>query len=213
MTNLAASTPRHRPLLVLAAAMAVSTLLCLIGMIVDHRTITGLPLWDKPFKFSLSILIYSVTWSWLIGQLRVARRLAWWAGTISAVGLAIEMVIVLGQAARDTTSHFNVSTPFDAALWSAMGTTIAFVWSATLIVSILLFANPGPDLARNLAIRYGATIAMIGMSLGFLMTIPTAAQTESHGGILGAHTVGLADGGPGLPILGWSTVGGDLRIP
>lgn len=56
-------------------------------------------------------------------------------------------------------------------------------------------------------------IAVIGMSLAFLMASPAAAQLDNFQGIAGAHTVGLADGGPGIPILGWSTAAGDLRIP
>jgi hypothetical protein len=94
-----------------------------------------------------------------------------------------------------------------------MGSSIAVVWVATLVIAVVLFANPGPDPARNLAIRAGAVISLIGMLLGFLMTIPSAAQIQAKDGIVGAHTVGLADGGPGIPLLGWSTVGGDLRIP
>ena len=34
-------------------------------------------------------------------------------------------------------------------------------------------------------------ISVIGMALGFLMTIPSAAQIQADNGIVGAHTVGL----------------------
>jgi hypothetical protein len=44
------------------------------------------------------------------------------------------------------------------------------------------------------------------------MTWPTATQLSNYQGIAGAHAVGVSDGGPGLPFLGWSTVAGDLRV-
>jgi hypothetical protein len=60
-------------------------------------------------------------------------------------------------------------------------------------------------------------MSFVGMASAFLMVGPTheqAAALANHGPrIIGAHTVGAVDGGPGLPVVGWSTVGGDLRIP
>ena len=206
----------HRPLLVLAVAMAALALFTAVAAVVDTREVTGVGLWLKPLKFALSVGIYAVTLSWLIGLLPSGsrlRRAGWIAGTISTVGLVIEMVIIVGVAAVGLTSHFNVSTPFHTALWSIMAASIVVVWLMTLAVSIALFRAPLGDRARTIAIRGGAILAVIGMGLAFLMTGPTAAQLDDYQGIVGAHTVGVADGGPGLPLLGWSTVSGDLRIP
>ncbi len=203
----------HRPLLVLAVVMGALTIACLIGLLVDPRELLGVSVWEKPLKFAISTVVYAITWSWLIGQLERGRRIAWWAGTASAVLLLIELAIIVGAAATGTTSHFNVSTAFNTVLWSIMAFSITALWIATFLVSILLFRNRLGDPARTLAIRAGAIIALAGMGLAFLMTGPTAAQLDDFQGIAGAHTVGLADGGPGLPVLGWSTVAGDLRIP
>jgi len=209
----------HRPLLAVAAVMTLLALISIIGLFVDHREVTGLPLWAKPLKFALSIIIYSVTLAWLIGLLRRGQRLAWSLGTLSAVLLLVEMVAIVAAALGGTTSHFNVSSPFAAAVWSIMAGSIVMVWCAALVVGVLLLfwgRSGGADLgdrARTLAICAGVILAVIGMGLAFFMTGPTAAQLEYFQGIAGAHTVGGADGGPGLPILGWSTVAGDLRIP
>ncbi len=203
----------HRPLLGLAIAMAALALVCVIGLAVDQRTLLGVNVWEKPLKFALSTIIYAVTWSWLIAQLRSFRRAAWWAGTATAVMLVIELAIITGASAFGVTSHFNVTTPLATALWAIMAFSISALWIATFVVSIILFRNRLGDAARGLAIRSGAVIALVGMGLAFLMTSPTAQQLDNWQGIAGAHAVGLADGGPGLPLLGWSTVAGDLRIP
>ncbi|MCU1408171.1 MAG: hypothetical protein JWM23_251 [Microbacteriaceae bacterium] len=203
----------HRPLLVLACGMLALVLVSLIGLMVDQRVLLGAPIWAKPFKFAVSILVYAITLSWLTASIPKHRRLAWWAGTIAAIALLIEMVIITGAVIAGTTSHFNVSTPLHAALWATMAISIVVVWLITLFIGVLLaFARLG-DSARAWAIRGAVVLGLAGMALAFLMTSPTSAQLGNFQGIAGAHAVGVADGGPGLPILGWSTVAGDLRVP
>ncbi|MEO7721085.1 MAG: hypothetical protein ABIS08_04120 [Pseudolysinimonas sp.] len=206
----------HRPLLVLAAVMATLAVANIVGAIIDPRQVTGADVWLKPLKFALSTGIYSLALAWLIGRIPLETRLARIAsicGTIAAVGLAVELTIVDGFALVGQSSHFNVSTPFHTAMWGVMAISIAVVWCVTLVIAIALFRVPLGDAARTLGIRAGVVIALSGMALGALMTGPTPGQLSNFQGIAGAHTVGLPDGGPGLPLLGWSTVGGDLRIP
>ena len=90
----------HRPLLVLAAALAVLTLVTLVGWAVDDRQLLGVSVWEKPFKFAISGVIYAVTWAWLIGHFARLRRAAWWAGTVIAATLAIGASLASKSAER-----------------------------------------------------------------------------------------------------------------
>jgi hypothetical protein len=74
------------------------------------------------------------------------------------------------------------------------------------------------DAAFGWSLRLGVLIAFVGMAVAFLMTMPTADQlalAQAGGGMpqVGAHGIGMAEDGPGLPFLGWRTTGGDLRVP
>jgi hypothetical protein len=208
----------HRPMLFFAGLMVLMTLVSVGGLIVDDRVLLGAPIWLKPFKFAVSIALYCVTWSWLYSLLVKRRRLANLVSNVLIGILAAEYVILVLQVVRGRASHFNVSTPFDSALFSIMGVSIAGLWVGTLVLTVLVLSTRVEDTANRWAIRLGTVLSLIGMGLAGLMLGPTDAQLESmrenrFQGMVGAHSVGVEDGGPTMPVTGWSTTGGDLRIP
>jgi hypothetical protein len=155
---------------------------------------------------------------WLLTYIKGHPRLVQLASWVTAVAFALEMVLIGGAAALGTTSHFNVSSPLHTAVWSTMGSAIVATWAASLLVGLLLLRQRMEDRAFAWSLRFGVLVAAVGMAVAFFMTSPTAAQlTAARSGtpmtIAGAHSVGVEDGGPGLPVVGWSTVGGDLRAP
>ena len=169
----------HRPLLVLGILLAGLTIATLVGWLVDDRELLGVNLWEKPLKFAISGTIYAVTWAWIIGHFTRWQRAAWWAGTVIAVTLAIELVVIVGAAAAGITSHFNVSTPLATTLWSIMAAAITTLWVATFVAAVALWRNPGADPARQAAIRTGVAISLLGMGLAFLMTGPTPSSSTT----------------------------------
>lgn len=193
------------------------TVLALFGLLWDARVITGVNAWFKPLKFGLSTLMYCASIYWLGSFLKSSRLLGSINWIISGV-LWLELVIIVLQVLRGTSSHFNVSSLLNGTLWSMMGIAISILWLANFVLAILLMRQRFAEPVLALAIRLGLILTIIGMALAFLMTSPTAQQMASWKAgaavtVAGAHTVGLADGGEGLPFFGWSTQGGDLRIP
>ncbi|QRP45195.1 hypothetical protein [Amycolatopsis sp. FDAARGOS 1241] len=208
----------HRPSTTFALALAVTAVVCVVAMVVDQRTVLGAPVWDKLFKFAVSGALYFLTWGWLVSLLPRFQRTARIATDVVIVLFAGEYVVMVGQAARARPSHFNNATPLDKTLFTAMGGMVAGIWVATLVLTVLLMFTRLEDRATHWAVRTGAVISLTGIGLGALMLGPTAQQrarlkATGASDLIGAHSVGVPDGGAGLPILGWSTTGGDLRIP
>ena len=205
-----------RPLTLTVGIMIVTLGLTLVGLVLDPRVITGSPAWLKPAKFAVSIAVYSATLLWLLSLVRGRRRLVRAVGGVTAGALVIEQVIIVGAAALGTTSHFNLSTAAHAAAWSTMGAAIALTFAVALLLTVVLLVQRLPSPALAWGLRLGLVAALAGMGVAFLMTTATpeqlaAAEAGGELPVAGAHSVGVADGGPGLPLVGWSTVGGDLR--
>ncbi|MDQ3226270.1 MAG: hypothetical protein M3Q50_06550 [Chloroflexota bacterium] len=209
---------RNRPLVVLVLGMLAVLAIALIGLVIDPRVITGAPAWLKPAKFAISIAVYGATLLWLLTFLSDRPRLVMAVSWGVAITLGVEMVLIVMQAARGVTSHFNQTTAFDAAVFSVMGASISALWLLTALVAIVLMRRRFAVGPIVWGVRIGLIAGLIGMAVAFLMVRPTPEQetlatTMGSSAPNGAHAIGVADGGPGLPVVGWSTEGGDLRAP
>lgn len=203
MSRVFAEIDRRQPLL---ARAGFAHLLLFIGLAIwmpfDDRSITGVDLWLKPAKFALSIGTYLLTLAWYLGELRFSKAFVYPIACAIVLAMTTEQVLITLQAARETTSHYNVATPFDAAVFRTMGLGVALNSLAVAVALVLFLLHRGGSerSAYLWGIRLGLAIFLLGSLEG--------AQMILHG----AHTVGLPDGGPGIALLNWSTRAGDLRV-
>jgi hypothetical protein len=217
MNHLLQAVRLRAPLLLLAAAVMLLVLgVSLAGLVLDARVITGAPAWLKPAKFSASVAIYCVTLAWILTLLPAERGLRR-VGHLIATLLILEVALIVLQVVRGTSSHFNLATPFDGVLFRVMGAMIAIVMVGTMYVLWRAWRVPFADPGLGTAIRTGLLITIVGGWLGAVMTVPTAAQRQAMAAgepvrVQGGHAVGAPEDGPGLPLVRWSTTGGDLRV-
>ncbi|GGU68475.1 hypothetical protein [Lentzea flava] len=193
-------------------SMVVLTPIAALGMLLDDRVLLDSPIWFKPFKFAVSFTLYSASLAWFTSLLEGRlHKIAWWFGTVFALAGVAEMAIIVGQVVRGKRSHFNFETPLDTALFGAMGVLAMVLFGTSFVIAVVLFRKKFDDAAKKWAIRLSLLISLVGMSVGFLMTQPHAGQSPAKG-VVGSHSIGGPDGGAYMPLTGWSTVHGDLRI-
>ncbi|MBW4720202.1 hypothetical protein [Saccharothrix obliqua] len=210
----------HRPTLWIAWLMAALTLVTIGGLLFDGRVLQGAPIWLKPFKFAVSLTVYSATLSWLLSLPHKGQRWTSALGTLASTILFADVALVAIQAARGTFSHFNTSPDLmNRIVQGTFALSIPVMFLANVVLAVWLSFQRLRDRPTTWGIRSGLYIAVLGMASGYLMfmSVGTKRTVSDAAGstvdLRGGHSVGVPDGGDGMAVTAWSTTGGDLRIP
>lgn len=188
----------------LVALACVPPLLLLA--LVDTRTINDVGVWIKPIKFHVAIAVYLGTLAWYAGWIdRRWMRRPWYRlfVTVLVASTVIELAWLSAAATLGVPSHFNRTHPVFAALYPLMGVLAVTLTTGTLFYAALIARHRSDALATP---RRHAVIA--GLVASFALTVVIAGQLSS----MDSHWIGgTRSDADGLPLLGWSRDGGDLR--
>ena len=207
VTAALAELERRQPQLAsMARLFLLAAIPCVIAIMVDPRTVNDVSGWIKPTKFFVSLALYFATLAWYFGYLpeaaqrSYAGRFVIWAAIIAG---ALEMTWMVAAATNGVPSHFNREAAW-AVAYSAAG-----VGAVTLMIAVLV---QGVLLARDRVVRIAPAFRLslvLAAIVSFAATVFIAMTMASGNG----HWIGgvRSDAG-GLPLLGWSRTGGDLRV-
>lgn len=192
---------RNRILYVFGWICWLGVLACMIASTRDQTQILNINAWIKPLKFFLSVAIFAWTIGWYMYYLDAQRKVKIYSIMLVVV-MSIELFIITLQSARGTISHFNISTALDGALFSIMGILIVLLTLWTLYIAVLFFRQKKFSISQTY---------LWGIRLGILLFVIFSFEGGYMANKL-THTVGGPDGSPGLPIVNWSRIYGDLRV-
>jgi hypothetical protein len=176
---------------------------CLFLSQTTDTEVMGINAYIKPLKFFISIAMLGFTMGWYLQYLtkRTAVTIYSW---VIVITMFIEMCVIVWQAANGRLSHFNISKPLYASLFSLMGIAILTFTVWTLYIGILFLRQE--NFPKDLPEGY-----IWGIRLGILFFVVFAFEGGQMAFRL-THTVGGPDGSEGLPFVNWSKIYGDLRV-
>jgi hypothetical protein len=176
------------------------SLLFLILAKTTSTEVYGVNAWYKPFKFAFSTLTFAWAMAWYCYYLP-NFNINFFNWTVIIL-LGFEIFYIALQASKGQLSHYNISTPVYAALYSMMALAATLVTIYTAYVGFLFFIHSFPDLPSYYvwAIRFGIIIFVVFSFEGFAM------------GSRLNHSIGALNDNSNWFIVGWSRTVGDLRV-
>ena len=178
----------------------IISIVCLVLTKTASTEVHGVNAWFKPFKFAVSIGLFSWTMAWYCHYLSDFNVTPFNWTVITLFGF--ELIYIIFQASKGQLSHFNISTPTYSLLYLLMGLAATLVTLYTAYIGLLFFTQPFPNLPNYYvwSIRLGILIFVI---------------FSFEGGLMGSqmnHSVGAINDNSNWWIVGWSKTVGDLRV-
>jgi hypothetical protein len=194
-----------------AAVIGTFAIPSVAALLVDPRQLNDVSVWDKPLKFEIALGVHLVTLALLAPLFTAAAaqtRLVRGAYLTTAFATLGELSYLVLQAARGRQSHFNFTTPLETAMYSLMGVGAVALVVCAFIIGWRIRAQTRPEIGTGL--RLGAAW---GLMLGAGATLVVAGiMSSGQVGGYGHWVGGVRSDAHGLPLTGWSTTGGDLRV-
>jgi hypothetical protein len=194
------------------AIMLFASLITLGLSVFDHRLFQGVSVWHKPWKFQISTVLYWWSLTWFISyfgtteQFSLSRRFIVWMSLIAGL---FEVVYISWQGAFGLASHYNTSSPFHGAMYTAMAVFAVLLTSTSGVLGYTVLRAHSQTYATSVALRHAIGWGLIISSvLGIVTGAILGGRTNSGGHWVG----GTTNDALGLMVLNWSRDGGDLRV-
>lgn len=203
-----------------AGAVLLATMLAHIAAL----AITGGPV-SGPVSLRKPAAFAETGWltAWSAALILPGLRTRPWQRHVIGVAVLLfgvgETTVIGIQARRGVPSHYNFTTPLDAALMrgGAAGTAGIFL-IGIIVLLIAAFRSPTAPASVRLGVRAGIIVLLVGCAIGFLMVFNNSGVYQgSIGAGFTAQTAGYlgpdaATVGPQYLLLRPSTDGGDLVL-
>lgn len=179
----------------------------LLAYYIDTRTISDVNVWTKPLKFISSFAIHLTTIilvAPLINKKYFESKFLVWTTIVASYSLVLEIVYIAIQALRGRASHYNDLTQFESFMYGLMGLGAVLGVIGSFVLGYYIYKHAREN--TTFGIRFGAGGGLMISSVLIFFVAGYLGGNGSHFIDKGFQNINL------LPIVGWSTIYGDLRV-
>lgn len=167
----AEAEPYQKFAYVVGALLMASGAFHALVYVIDGGSWAGPVSWRKPIVFGFSFGISLITLGWFMTFLPRRRRVGWALMGTFGVAAVLEVVLITTQRWRGVASHFNESTGFDGAVFSAMGAAVVVVGLVIVALTAWSLTSLTAPASLALAIRVGLVLLVVSQLLGGLIIV------------------------------------------